>query len=97
MVCDFTEAEITIYEVALKEFYKLDHLFNYPKNSRKAAALKILNQLLLLLRICAAPQTIPDYDASQTPAKFTSILGMLEKWDNEQVAIGVRHVNVAHA
>lgn len=97
MTCQFTEAETKIYTTALKEFYKLEHLFNMPKNSRKAAALKILNQLILLLRICAAPQTIPEYDKSVIPGKFEMVLGMLEDWKDERVAIGVRHVNVVDA
>lgn len=93
-VYDFKPEEAKIYQTALEEFYRLEYLFHKTGNARKDAALKISNQLVLLLRICAAPQTIPEYDCSVMPGKLEGILNFLERWKDERVAIGVRHLNV---
>lgn len=60
-------AEKKLYEIAIKEFYKLEYLFKSTGNSRKDAMLRILNQLLTLLKICAAPQTIKGYEEYGLP------------------------------
>lgn len=85
--------EIEVYKTAIEEFYKLEYMFNKTGNSRKDAMLRVLNQLITLLKICAAPQTLKEYEGN-LPQKFIEVLSLVEKHDNERVAIGVRHVNV---
>lgn len=59
--------------------------------------LRILNQLLALLKICGAPQTLREYDQSIMPEKFKSVLSLLVDFQGEMVAIGVRHIEVVRA
>lgn len=92
--CPMGEEEKKVYDIAINEFYKMEYLFSKTGNSRKDAMLKILNQLLALLKICAAPQTLREYDDSVMPEKFKTVLSLLDKWNDERVAIGVRHISV---
>ena len=94
VTCEMGEEEKRLYKVALDEFYKMEYLFSKTGNSRKDAMLKILNQLLALLKICAAPQTLRGYDQSIMPEKFNTVLSLLNDFSDERVAIGVRHIEV---
>lgn len=95
--CVMGEEEKRLYKIALEEFYKMEYLFSKTGNSRKDAMLKILNQLLALLKICAAPQTLKEYDRTIMPEKFNTVISLLKQFDDERVAIGVRHVEVVEA
>lgn len=92
--CPMGSEEQKVYDIAINEFYKMEYLFSKTGNSRKDAMLKILNQLLALLKICAAPQTLREYDDSIMPEKFNTVLSLLYEWKDERVAIGVRHISV---
>lgn len=94
IACQMGEEEKHLYSIALDEFYKMEYLFSKTGNSRKDAMLRILNQLLALLKICAAPQTLREYDQSIMPEKFKSVLSLLADFQEEKVAIGVRHIEV---
>lgn len=92
--CPMGIEEQKVYDIAINEFYKMEYLFQKTGNSRKDAMLKILNQLLALLKICAAPQTLREYDNSVMPEKFNTVISLLDEWKDERVAIGVRHIAV---
>lgn len=93
--CKMGLPERSVYKIAIEEFYKMDYMFKKTGNSRKDAMLKILNQLLTLLKICAAPQTLKEY-AGGVPEKFKSVLDLVES-HNERIAIGARHIKVVEA
>lgn len=97
VTCRMGEEENKLYNIALDEFYKMEYLFSKTGNSRKDAMLRILNQLLALLKICAAPQTLREYDCSIMPEKFKAVLSLLVDFQGERVAIGVRHIEVVRA
>lgn len=97
VACKMGKEEKRLYRVALEEFYKMEYLFSKTGNSRKDVMLKILNQLLALLKICAAPQTLKEYDQSVMPEKFNTVISLLNDFSNERVAIGVRHIAVVEA
>lgn len=97
VTCQMGVAEKAVYEIALNEFYKMEYLFTKTGNARKDAMLKMLNQLLLLLKICAAPQTLREYNKKLLPLKFNTVLSLLADWSDERVAIGVRHISVVEA
>ena len=59
--------------------------------------LRIIKQLLTLLRICAAPQTFEEYTSPELPAKFTKVVELLQENHDKRIAIGVRHINVLEA
>ena len=97
IACKMGEEEKKLYTIALEEFYKMEYLFAKTGNSRKDAMLRILNQLLALLKICAAPQTLREYDHSIMPEKFKTVISLLDNFKGERVAIGVRHIEVVRA
>ena len=86
VTCQMGEEEKHLYSIALDEFYKMEYLFSKTGNSRKDAMLRILNQLLALLKICGAPQTLREYDQSVMPEKFKSVLSLLVDFQGERVA-----------
>jgi SNF2 family DNA or RNA helicase len=94
----FHTAEKAVYLKAVKEFNKMRwKYFRSLGNSRKDSMFRILQQLVLLLKICADPASIGEYDSPLEASKAVILLECLKAWENERVAIGVRHVDVAHA
>lgn len=57
----------------------------------------LIQQITLLLRISAAPNTVDEYNSTETPTKIKKVCSMLEEWEDEIVVIGVRHKNVVAA
>jgi len=93
----FTDEEKAVYDVVVKEFGRIQReYFNSTGNSRKDAMLRLMQQITLLLRAAAAPNTLQEYKGS-TPTKIIAAVEMAGQWDNEIVAIGVRHKNVLDA
>lgn len=93
VTCKFTPEEEALYSIAIEEFYKMQYLFKTTGNSRKDAMLRILNQLTLLLKICACPHTFKEYSSTELSSKYKKVFEMIEKWNNERIVIGVRHVD----
>lgn len=93
-IVDMNEAEKAIYRVAIEEFYKMECYFPKTGLAKKDNLLKILNQLILMLRICAAASQFKEYSGSEQPVKITRTLALLERHQDERVCIGVRHINV---
>ncbi len=94
----FQQPEKDVYVTAIKEFYKMRwNYFNSLGNSRKDSMFRILQQLILLLKICANPASMQEYNSTQEASKTQKMLELLDGWADERVAIGVRHIDVVHA
>lgn len=90
----FSPEEKAVYQMAIDEFNKMkDNYFKSTGNSRKDSMMKLIQQITLLLRISAAPNTVLEY-AGGTPNKLRKVVEMVGEFKDEIVAIGVRHVNV---
>ncbi len=90
----FPPQERAVYETAMKEFYKMrSNYFSSTGNSRKDAMMRLIQQITLLLRIGAAPDTVQEYQGD-TPVKVMTAMELAASWENEIVAIGVRHTTV---
>ncbi|WP_145949523.1 SNF2-related protein [Paenibacillus sp. Y412MC10] len=89
--CRFHEAERELYRKVIEEFYDMKYLFTSTGNLRKDRMLEILNQLMLMLKVCSIPHTFNEYGSLRYPSKFEKVFELLNRWDGEQVAIGVRH------
>ena len=91
---NFSAPEREIYQQAIERFYEMRwNYFQSTGNSRKDSMAAIMQQILTLLRISAAPSSMSEY-AGDTPVKIRKVLSMVEEWENEIVAIGVRHIPV---
>jgi hypothetical protein len=97
-VVGFSPAERAVYFKAISEFEEMRRQYFQPQaNARKDSLLRILQQLILLLKVCANPAEITGYNSDETPTKVKKIIELLGDWRNERVAIGARHVSVVHS
>ena len=93
----FSAPEKAVYQQAMERFYEMrSNYFASTGNSRKDAMMKLIQQITLMLRISAAPDTVMEY-TGDTPVKILKILDMVDDFSNEIVAIGVRHKVVLDA
>lgn len=86
---NFNESEKNLYYKAIKEFYSMKYLFTSTGNPRKDRMMEIIQQINLLLNICKHPQTFKEYEGG-IPSKYKKVLELVNKWNNEYVAIGCR-------
>ena len=87
----FAPDERAVYQTAIDEFCSMRrNYFKSTGNSRKDSMMKLIQQIVLLLRISAAPDTVMEY-RSDTPVKVMAALELAANWPDEVVAIGVRH------
>ena len=88
---EFAPEERDVYNIAVEHFYTMrDKYFKTTGNSHKDSAMKLIQQIQMLLRISAAPDTVAEY-TGDTPVKIMTALEMVASWPDEWVAIGVRH------
>ncbi len=91
----FNLAERRVYKKAIEEFEQLRRLYyTRHENSRKDSLMKVIQQLLLLLKVCADPSSVDGYFSDDAPTKIQKTLALLDEWDSDRVAIGVRHIEV---
>ena len=94
MPIPFLPEEREVYNLVLKEFYRIQNeYYRSTGNSRKDAMMRLIQQITLLLRISAAPDSMKEYEGS-TPLKEIAVVEALARWPDEIVAIGVRHTAV---
>lgn len=58
--------------------------------------LRLVQQIILLLRVCAASDTMKEYEGD-TRGMIMAAVEMATRWEHEVTAIGVRHRNVLDA
>ena len=94
MPIPFLPEEREVYNIVLKEFYRIQReYYSSTGNSRKDALMRLIQQITLLLRISAAPDCMKEYEG-ETPLKEVAVVEALARWPEEVVAIGVRHTTV---
>lgn len=87
----FTPEERAVYEQAMERFYEMRwNYFNSTGNSRKDSSMQLIQQIVLMLRISAAPNTVQEYMGG-LPVKIRKVTQMVADWSHEIVAVGVRH------
>lgn len=94
MPIPFAPDEREAYQLVLQKFYEVQRrYFLSTGNSRKDAMMRLIQQITLLLRVSAAPDTLEEY-IGDTPLKEVAIVELIHKWPNEVVTVGVRHTAV---
>ncbi|WP_148509872.1 SNF2-related protein [Hungatella hathewayi] len=87
----FAPEEKEVYQTAIDQFWMMrSNYFKSTGNTRKDSMMKLIQQIVLLLRISAAPDTVLEYQGD-TPVKIMTALELAADWPDEVVAIGVRH------
>ncbi len=88
MPIPFAPDEREAYQLVLQKFYEVQRrYFLSTGNSRKDAMMRLIQQITLLLRVSAAPDTLEEY-IGDTPLKEVAIVELIHKWPNEVVAVG---------
>ena len=88
---EFAPEEREVYGKVMREFHAVQrNYFASTGNHRKDAMLRLMQQITLLLRVSAAPNSLSEY-TGDTPVKILTAVEMAAQWPNEIVAIGVRH------
>lgn len=94
----FAPNEREIYKKAVEEFFTMrENYFSLTGNSRKDSMMAMIQQITLLLRISAAPNTVREYGSAEAPVKIRKVCDMLAEWPDELAVIGVRHKMVVDA
>ena len=87
MPIPFLPEEREVYNIVLKEFYRIQReYYSSTGNSRKDALMRLIQQITLLLRISAAPDCMKEYEG-ETPLKEMAVVEALARWPEEVVAI----------
>lgn len=94
--CRFNSNENNLYKIIIEEFHRLSYMFKSTGNAKKDSLLKIINQLNSLLKACVIPNSFKDYNSITMPSKAVKTLKMLNKWNNEIVAIGCTHIKTVN-
>lgn len=94
-----TQEERALYEVAEKEFYRLEKEYFKSTNmsARKMAQARIIAQIKIMLRICTCATVFRDYHGDMVTGKMEAIFAEIRKIPNRRVAIGVRENNIVRA
>lgn len=80
--------EKAVYEKILTEFCQICNLFfNSTGDTRKDAAMKIVRQIILMIKACSIANTMPGYTGEPFPAKVRHIAAMVRNIP-QKVAIG---------
>lgn len=93
-------AEEDLYQVALKEFYRLEKEYFKSTNmsARKLAQARIIAQIKIMLRICTCATVFQDYKGPETTGRMEAIFDEIRRIPtNKRVAIGVRQNNIVRA
>lgn len=94
MPIPFAPDEREAYQLVIKKFYEIQReYYRSTGNSRKDAMMRLIQQITLLLRVSAAPDTLREYTGG-TPLKEIAVAELICRWPNEIVAVGVRHKEV---
>jgi len=87
----FCQEEKAVYQKAINEFLSMrNNYFSSSGNSRKDSMMRLIQQITLLLRISAAPDTVAEY-TGDIPIKILSVIELAAQWEDQVIAVGVRH------
>ena len=79
MPIPFLPEEREVYNIVLKEFYRIQsEYYSSTGNSRKDALMRLIQQITLLLRISAAPDCMKEYEG-ETPLKEMAVVEALAR------------------
>ncbi len=93
-----TPAEQDLYQVALKEFVRLEYLYfkSDNMNERKKAQARIIAQIKIMLRICTCAGVFPEYTGDGLTGKLKLIFYKIREIPDKRVVIGVRQNSIVN-
>lgn len=96
--CVMTASEQRVYEVAQKEFYRLEHCYYSSANisARNKAMARAIAQIKTMLRICTCASIFPEYQGVGKTGKMDAIFRKISSLPGERVAIGLRETKAVY-
>ena len=83
------EGEREVYKTILEKFHEILYLyFNPMKDKKKESQLRLVRQIMLLIKACSVPQNMKGYYGEKYPRKTKKIEQMLRYEMHGKVAIG---------
>lgn len=83
------KAEKALYSLLMKEFLSVCYdYYTSTGNSRKEAGLRLVRQMMVLIKATSIPHTMKHYVGGEEPEKFKTIAAMIGKWPNDIVTVG---------
>jgi hypothetical protein len=83
------DGERQLYEMLLKDFLQVCYdFYTTTGNSRKEAALRLIRQIMVLIKATSIPHLMPHYQGAGLPNKYHKIFALAEEWNKERVTIG---------
>lgn len=83
-----SEPERELYRIIMEEFVRMMKYFKQSEDARKESLLKIIRQILLLIKAGSIPHVMEEYSCTQEPEKAKKILDLVGSWPAEKVAVG---------
>lgn len=84
-----SEGEKEVYKTILEKFHEILYLyFNPMKDKKKESQLRLVRQIMLLIKACSVPQYMKGYYGEEYPRKAKKIEQMLKYEMHGKVAIG---------
>lgn len=81
--------EAEVYRKIIEEFYDMMHYYHNTGNSRKESMLKLVRQLMLLIKSTSCPHLFKEYGNKEIlPGKYYKVFQLVDRFKNEKIAIG---------
>ncbi len=83
------EAEQDLYTLLMTEFLKVCYdYYTSTGNTRKEAALRLVRQIMLLIKATSIPHLMANYKGDALPNKYGKISELIASWPRELVTVG---------
>lgn len=89
--------ESDVYKLIMEDFHSMVRTyFGSTGNYRKDAMLRIIQQIQLMQKCVSIPHKLKEYKGYSEPNKFNHIANIVEKSDNDKIAIGATFIEAAN-
>ncbi|GGA92786.1 helicase-related protein [Puia dinghuensis] len=83
------DAEKSLYTLLMKDFLKVCYdYYTRTGSERKEAGLRLVRQMMVLIKATSIPHKMKNYPGTTLPNKFQEIAALVNQWPNEYVTIG---------
>lgn len=84
-----SESERKLYGLLVTDFLRVCyHYYNSTGNTRKEAGLRLIRQIMVLIKASSVPHLMPNYDGDAVIGKYLAIKNLVQKWHDKRVTIG---------
>lgn len=83
------DAEKSLYTLLMKDFMKVCYdYYTSTGNARKEAGMRLVRQMMVLIKATSIPHKMKNYPGTTIPNKFHEIAEAIRRWPTEYVTVG---------